>query len=52
MTKTAMKIAERYSEYYKAWLRSHKERAPYEKQEKLLISVELLEKWRKHESSY
>lgn len=43
MTKTAMRIAERYSEYYKAWLRAYKERAEYNKQMKLLLSVELLE---------
>lgn len=43
MTKTAMKIAERYNDYYKAWLRAFNEKAPYDKQEKLLMSVDLLE---------
>ena len=39
MTKTAMKIAERY----KALLLAYNEKAPYEKQEKLLTCVDLLE---------
>lgn len=43
MTKTAMRIAERYSEYYKAWMRAYKERAEFNKQMRLFISVELLE---------
>lgn len=43
MTKTAMKIAERYNDYYKAWLLAYNEKAPYEKQEKLLACVDLLE---------
>lgn len=43
MTKTAMKIAERYNDYYKAWLYAYNEKAPYEKQEKFLMSVDLLE---------
>lgn len=43
MTKTAMKIAERYNDYYKAWLYAYNEKAPYEKQEKLLTCVDLLE---------
>lgn len=43
MTKAAMKIAERYNDYYKAWLYAYNEKAPAEKQEKLLMSVDLLE---------
>lgn len=43
MTKTSMKIAERYNDYYKAWLLAYNEKAPHEKQEKLLMSVDLLE---------
>lgn len=43
MTKTTMKIAERYNDYYKAWLHAYNEKAPYEKQEKLLTCVDLLE---------
>lgn len=43
MTKTTMKIAERYNDYYKAWLYAYNEKAPYEKQEKLLTCVDLLE---------
>ena len=43
MTKMTTKIAERYENYYKAWLSAFNKKAPYEKQEKLLISVYLLE---------
>ena len=43
MTKMTTKIAERYENYYKAWLSAHNEKAPCEKQEKLLTSVYLLE---------
>lgn len=43
MTKTAMKIAERYNDHYKAWLWAYNEKAPYEKQEKLLTIVGVLE---------
>ena len=43
MTKTAMKIAERYNVHYKNWLWAYIEKAPHEKQEKLLIIVGLLE---------
>lgn len=43
MTNTAMKIAERYNDYYKAWLFAFNEKAPGEKQEKLLTCVDLLE---------
>ena len=43
MTKTALKIAERYNDYYKAWLRAFNEKASHEKQEKLLTCVDLLE---------
>lgn len=43
MTKMTTKIAERYENYYKAWLFAFNEKAPYEKQEKLLTCVDLLE---------
>lgn len=43
MTKMATKIAERYENYYKAWLFAFNEKAPGEKQEKLLTCVDLLE---------
>ena len=43
MTKTAMKIAERYNDHYKDWLWAYNEKAPCEKQEKLLTIVGLLE---------
>lgn len=43
MTKMTTKIAKRYENYYKAWLRAYNEKAPHEKQEKLLTCVDLLE---------
>lgn len=43
MTKATTNIVIKYQDYYKAWLRAHNEKAPYEKQERLLTSVYLLE---------